>query len=282
MNTLINKNLNLGVESKQLANQYYFIPHPYLKPYISHYTFIHAPIKKSDDLKPEKVHIIPDGSGCLIFEFGNKDIKSCCWGPTSEVAQVERNSLDTGEMMFFIEFLPGGLRAISGINQQELKDLKCEGVDVSKDLIWSLEECVKRVNSIEGMIKDIEALILTYMENKSKKILKAYPIIYDINRNKGRAIVSELARKHYISERQLRRIISRDIGLGIKEYARIVKINNIIKLFKTSNRQSIYTIIDESYHDDSHFIKDFKELVGYTPSQYIKRMSDFYNEPYKY
>ncbi|WP_460645371.1 helix-turn-helix domain-containing protein [Lacrimispora brassicae] len=35
------------------------------------------------------------------------------------------------------------------------------------------------------------------------------------------------------------------------------------------------------HYDPSHFVHDFKDVYGLTPTEYIRKMSLFYNDPFK-
>ena len=87
------KNSSIAVISTNLTNQYYIKPHFLLRDYISHYTFIYADKSTQHSKAPTKkeLHLIPDGSGCFIFEFSFDDVKLSCWGSTSKVVTVQNN-----------------------------------------------------------------------------------------------------------------------------------------------------------------------------------------------
>jgi AraC-like DNA-binding protein len=66
-------------------------------------------------------------------------------------------------------------------------------------------------------------------------------------------------------------------------FSRLVRVNNSINIFKNFDCTN-YLNVSESlgYFDQPHFIHDFKEICGVSPKLFLKNMSAFYNEPFKY
>jgi len=83
---------------------------------------------------------------------------------------------------------------------------------------------------------------------------------------------SETLKDINIDERTLQRSFLKRIGVSPKMLARIARVNH---LWEEINRQKATSYQDlvylGNYFDQSHFIKDFKNLVGETPSHFFKR-----------
>lgn len=140
---------------KANSNRRFFLsPHPLLKRYISHYSFYFG--KEKPDYKSKPLFIIPDASGCIVFKFKENMIQNLLWGPTKEVKEVE-NDL-SGTFYFFVEFLPGGLKGLTGIDLNELTDkiLNLEEVNSKVNLsIIETFESKKNINSFKLKIDEI-------------------------------------------------------------------------------------------------------------------------------
>lgn len=75
-----------------------------------------------------------------------------------------------------------------------------------------------------------------------------------------------------ISPRQLRRLFKYYIGDTAKTFCKVVQFQNILKAKPSSQslkRNKLF--YDIGYYDQSHFIKDFKNFYGVTPSKAFKR-----------
>jgi len=266
-------------------NHFYFMPHALLRKYISHYTLTYSSssIKDARDDSSDELKIIPDGSGCIIFEFNGREIDEKCWGPTSKLVRVKNGNSKHNERRFFIEFLPGGLHALTGIHQKELKDVQCPIYDIDSKLSKSLRNAVESSKTIDELIFKVDSILIQAIEENSRNLKNILSVIDKIRHTAGTMPIKNLAESAYISERQLSRVFEEVIGLNPKMFSRLVRINKAIKIYKGhAISKSTYIAYESGFFDQSHLIREFNELCGTTSSNFIKNMSDFYNEPFKY
>ena len=98
----------------------YIAPHPLLRPYIAHYTFCAQGAQPKSHL-PEKLTLIPDASGCVVFSYDGRALSGCFWGPTTKTVVVFGDA-ENIPLRFFIEFLPGGANRLLGLNLKDFTD----------------------------------------------------------------------------------------------------------------------------------------------------------------
>ncbi|WP_332942339.1 helix-turn-helix domain-containing protein [Clostridioides difficile] len=109
-----------------------------------------------------------------------------------------------------------------------------------------------------------------------------YTIIPLIIQNSGNISSQEISKKVFYSSRHLNRLFNQYLGLSMKSFSRLVRINKSIKLLN-NNKTSLMSICNElGFYDIPHFIKDFKIVCGITPQKYRANMSDFYSEIAKF
>lgn len=81
--------------------------------------------------------------------------------------------------------------------------------------------------------------------------------------------VRELARHLGRSVRTLQRVFAEDVGLSPKTLLRIARIQRALALARASTLLRWSAIaVRAGYHDQSHFVRDFRELVGGAPSEF--------------
>lgn len=75
-----------------------------------------------------------------------------------------------------------------------------------------------------------------------------------------------------ISSRQLRRLFDFYIGDTAKTFSKVVRFQNILRANPSSQslRQN-KLFFDVGYYDQAHFIKEFKNFYGVTPSKAFGR-----------
>lgn len=279
-NILVNKHLKI----KENLNYIYIAPHPLLSKYIAHYTIsfpsLHEVRKCSENIND--LILIPDSSGCIIYTYENNALSSSVWGATTKTVTV-KNDVNLDKIRFFIEFMPGGLHVITGIRQSELCDVQLQVDELDKTLSYLLNSAVENSNNLDDMISLVDAIFLNRIQNSSKQ----NPIINSaLNRIKaanGGLTIKQLSANEYISERQLNRLFNEYIGVNAKLFSRLVRVNYSINILKKLHYKSCLNLSQVlGYFDEAHFIHDFKQICGVSPNSFLKNMSDFYNEPFKY
>ncbi len=269
---------------KETANYIYIAPHPLLKKYIAHYTISFPNASKAtrcNDNTSDLI-LIPDSSGCIVYTYENNNLSSSLWGATTKTVIV-KNDVNLKKIRFFIEFVPGGLHAITGIKQSELCDIQIQVDQVDKCLSYSLIHAVEISNNIDDMISMANMIFLKAIEKNNKQHAVVNSTLERIKAESGVLTIKELSQSEYVSERHLNRLFNQYVGIGAKMFLRIARVNNSINMLKSDHYKScLNTAQILGYFDQSHFVHDFKQICGVSPKKFFKNMSDFYNEPFKY
>ena len=92
----------------------------------------------------------------------------------------------------------------------------------------------------------------------------------EIDTSLGMISIDNLADRHGVSRRWVEKLFSRKIGLSPKVYARIVRCQAAVAAMRSNTRQS-EPFLEVGYFDQSHMIKEFKKLLGMTPTMVLKR-----------
>ncbi|MFN7118863.1 MAG: helix-turn-helix domain-containing protein [Saprospiraceae bacterium] len=76
-----------------------------------------------------------------------------------------------------------------------------------------------------------------------------------------------------ISERHLRRLFYREIGIQPKQYQRVVRIYEAFRQLKQGHYKKLGDIAYNcGYYDQMHFIDEFKYFTGRTPTEYLREL----------
>ncbi|ADK15046.1 MULTISPECIES: helix-turn-helix domain-containing protein [Clostridium] len=269
---------------KETPNYIYIEPHPLLRKYIAHYTILFPNPKEmgrcSDNIGD--LTLIPDCSGCIIYTYENSDFLLSLWGATTKTVIV-KNDVNLKKIRFFIEFVPGGLHAITGIKQSELCDIQTQVDEVDKCLYDSLNHAAEIANNADDMVSMVNRIFLEAVEKNNKQHAVMRSSLEKIKVANGVLTVKELSSSEYVSQRHLNRLFNEYIGINPKMLLRISRINYSINMLKKAENKSYINASQIfGYFDQSHFIHDFKQICGVSPKEFFKNMSDFYNELFKY
>lgn len=253
----------------------YILPAAPLRRAIAHYT-ITFPDYQLPVSNESTLQLIPDVSGCFVFDFPKSRIK--VWGPTTKVVSVA-NDLNTYPCRFFVEFLPGGLYQIFGRSIREMVDQEYELKELNPPLYDQIQSQLLKISTFDELVDLMNKLLC--------QEIKKYPIespildqIEHIYSQHNIQRTTDIAQKLGMSERQVNRCFNKYIGMSVKKFSKIVTINHLIQDMNHKNLMDI--TFDYAYFDQAHFNHVFKEICETTPTEYIKNLSDFYNEIYKF
>jgi AraC-like DNA-binding protein len=89
----------------------------------------------------------------------------------------------------------------------------------------------------------------------------------------GNVRVEALARELNVSARYLNGLFHREIGLSAKSMVRIVRLERALDRLDVAGDHDLSALaFDCGYYDQSHLNRDFRDLVGLTPSEYRARV----------
>ena len=255
----------------------YIAPHPLLRPYIAHYTFCAQGAQPKSHL-PEKLTLIPDASGCVVFYYDGRALSGCFWGPTTKTVVVFGDA-ENIPLRFFIEFLPGGANRLLGLNLKDFTDRREPLELVCPSLSIGIKNAFEQSQRVAYLSNAIDTLLLTALAEMPGNPRPLSPILKHVS---CQSTVSTAAEKIGYSERHLQRLITEALGMRYKTFTRLTRIN--LAMQRMEKDPVAFTKLAHAlgYYDQSHFNHDFKAVCGISPTKYYAHMSDFYNESYKF
>lgn len=253
----------------------YVLPDESLRNLISNFT-ITFPNKK---MISDAYTIMPHGSVTLVFFYNTGGLQSLLFGPTTKPQKVGAIA-NTCDMIFIIEFQPAGFFPFSKINQKDLTDniLPFSSVDAALD--QSLRNILTAAVDADLLLTETERKLMSSIQLLYPKELTL--AINLIIQAQGSITASEISNRSFYSTRHLNRLFNLYLGMSIKAFSRLVRINKSITMLNETTHTLAFVCEKLEYYDISHFVKDFKIVCGITPQEYRLHMSDFYNEIAKY
>lgn len=131
------------------------------------------------------------------------------------------------------------------------------------------EENMLHIFSIHDRQKQIEILEKYWLSKfQHKEISLIENILNDV---KADLKVEDIAEKHTLSRQYISKLFKEHIGKPISEYKKIQQFRNtLVKNKKIKNLTELSYA--NSYYDQSHFIKNFKELTQIKPSAFFAKV----------
>lgn len=262
-----------------------FEPSINLKPFIQFYWIFE--LDSRSVVEPHR--IVPTGCVELMFQYGDGLLKM-----KNNKISAQPKSIITGQLTNFYDVIQTGKTAFLSILFKPhaakmffnlpINELANQNIDIS--LIFKSEnkhipERLALVKSHEEKIIIIEDFLVGHLSEAQlynfNRISKSIDLI---NTNFGDVRVSQLSDIACLSEKQFCRIFNYYVGLQPKNFIKIVRLQaSFYYMQKFKPKSTIELAYLCGYYDQAHFIKDFKNLTGYTPHTYFKNegiVSDYF------
>lgn len=247
-------------------------PIPPLQPYIKFIWLLDG-----EEENPAIERVFPDGCMELIFHTGQPFSKL-----VGEVAVEQSASILVGQLtqalflqpskkisVIGVRFKPYGLAAFTNIPAYEIT-----GAELTTRQIWGvegahLEEQVNLANSLAA-VDIIQDFLLPRLQHTFAAHFDIAGLVQHMNTN-SEAEISYFAGLANLGERQFARRFRNVVGISPKEYLKINRFNQVLKLLETGKTGNFSAIAMQcGYYDQAHFIKDFREYTGTTPGGFVQ------------
>ena len=244
-------------------------PHPALSPFIDAYWTVTG---HNAGFVPDKV--LPDACVDIIFNAG-----------PAFAAEIGATRMDRGHAYLIgtmtrfkemirppatrligIRFKPGGFPFF--YDHQLLKNTADKTIEFDPGLLPDIPEPYRQTK-IPEYPSNLAALLDRFFCNRlaapSQQILT---LITTVHQAEGRLTVTELARRNFITTRQLERLFSLHLDIAPKELINVTRFRYAFsKIRQESPRKRLLDIACEcGYYDHAHFTNDIRRYTGSSPS----------------
>jgi AraC-like DNA-binding protein len=236
-------------------------PHPALSPFIDAYWTVTG---DNTGYLPDKV--LPDACVDIILNTGP--------GFASEIGATQ---MDTGQAYLIgtmtrfkemirppatrligIRFKPGGFPFF--YDHLLLKDTADKTIQFDPSLLPPIPDTSSNPAPL------LDRFFCNRLANPSQQTLT---LITTVHQAKGRITVSELAKRSFVTTRQLERLFSLHLDIGPKEFINVTRYRYALdEIRHVSSRKSFLDIAFEcGYYDHAHLANAIKKYTGSIPSE---------------
>lgn len=230
--------------------------------------------------------ILPDGCMELIIHYGDRYISD--FGNKEEtqpeniiVGQITQaiKLQPTGKTgIIAVRFHPWGLHGLTGIPMNELKHRFLDSSDIlGKNTLFLREELnnkphQEKIAVIERHLYDI---LLKNRDAKSHNKLQYFEHITGIiQKTAGNSPVAKLAGLHNLSVRQFNRSFNEVMGVSPKQFNRIIRLQHFLSSYQPGGDTLTNVLHESGYYDQAHFIREFRDMAGMTPTAFFKESKE--------
>jgi AraC-like DNA-binding protein len=257
---------SLGIMNLQQTAQKFQLsrlaPSEELAFFIRHYWIVRWDLRGQE---PYIQHVIPNPCVNLIVEPGQTAI----YAPGKE---KYGHHLEGHGCVFGVKFKPGGFypffkQPVSGMTSP----LNIQSVFDADPL--ALEgDMFAQENELQ-MVALIEQMIRPKLPAQDAQVAFINEIIDYINEQHDITKVDSLCEHFHVNKRTLQRLFDHYVGVTPKWVIKLARIQNAAEMTDVSDKPNWSKLsMDLGYHDQSHFIKDFKSIIGQTPDEYARQV----------
>ena len=155
--------------------------------------------------------------------------------------------------------------------QHDLKFSMASCVRLKFLVLKAYKECLINDNDSETSIKALVLNAFEFFQEKRERISpKWVALIAEVlhDRWNENVSVTELSNQLKLHPVTISKSFPKHFHCTLGEYSRKIKIDKAVSLINHSNRSLTEIALECGFFDQSHFIKTFKDITGFTPKEY--------------
>jgi len=239
-----------------------YAPHPALSPFIDAFWTVSG---TNNTAQPDK--ILHDGCVALILNTGptfqdRRDATPMAAGEAYLVGTMTRYIemiRPPATQLTGIRFKPGGFSFF--YDPSLLRDTADQTLEFDRTLFPAGD-----LNA-PNPATPFNTFFLRRLKTPSQPI---QPLIEAIQKTNGRITVSQLARKNFITTRQLQRLFHLHLAITPKAFINFVRYQSAIQLLNTKRTRLLDIACACGYYDHTHLANEIKKYTGATLSHFSK------------
>ena len=222
---------------------------------------------------PFTLPLYANGAPTLLFQTARGNIKNNSNHLTLFGQTVFPETLtihDNFTLMAYF-FKPFALFALFGVSAQELTNHPIDLNLLAPSKTGQLQEQLLNAASTESMLALLDDYVFSLITKTTADCQLIRFATLAIVQNASKDALLKVQQELHITERTFQRMFEKNIGIAPNQFRRIWQFNNA---FQQLNNRQFNKLTDiafaNSYADQSHYIRAFKEFTGITPKDYLK------------
>lgn len=236
--------------------------------------------------EPELLDLVPDGfpeiaiklqSKICLQSFGSETVEMPRVGVFGQLTTRFRSYLHPHSKVIFVKLYPWTPKLLFNLPICLLNNKITELEALTSDKLFrQLAFDIGNINQLQEAGPLLDTFFLKkFALNKLDSPFLVFTI-QQIFQSNGTASINSLRQNIHASRRYIEKLFKKHIGLTPKQYARLIRVKkaSIIMSHENFSGQVSSVAAELEYFDQSHFLKDFKMVVGTTPTRFLKQLSE--------
>lgn len=264
-----------------MFHQNIYYPQKALRPFISQYKFLSleegsAPITSIRDYPRTAMDMVFFFKGNITLSLDENvklDLSSCAF-----LGQFDKGyniSYQQNVQALDVQFRPNGVYPLTKIPLKETFNNHISIADLmsTKFPIEDLYECLSAQPTDLGKVKVLEDFLLDIYQISDLHYRLDYGIQY-VQQQQGLVSVQELCEKLNTNYKSLNRWFEKKVGTSPKRFIQLTRFKFILEKIDQGGKPDWMELVDTyNFHDQAHFVKEFKQFAGRTPTAYLAEIA---------
>jgi AraC-like DNA-binding protein len=222
--------------------------------------------------------ILPDGRPELVLHFGDAFERVTRGGRAKQPLTLFAGQLTeqltlraTGDVnVLGVRFHSYGGGPVLRVPQQDLAGLTLDVADISPGLARSLRTVRDQTDDVNVAVPLVQSVLEKWIEQRAAD-WRVQAVTRRIVDSGGAVSIDRLAEDLSLTRRHLERLFVDAVGLPPKRLARITRFQRALRMLEQAEprQRGVVTAAACGYADQSHFIREFRQLAGCSPSEHL-------------
>ncbi len=226
----------------------------------------------------DEVRVLPDGAVDIIFNLGAKSSRDAAFVVGTMTRPLVVTSPPSALSDFVaVRFRPGAAHAVLGLPAHELTDRR-EHLAGTCPWASGWADRLGEVRDVGGRVRLLDELLRSRVVDLPTPDPRVLDGIRRIAATRGNVSVESLSQWLGLSRQQLGRLFDRHVGVGVKLFARIARLQGLLRALPVrgaaDERRPDWAglAVDFGFYDQAHLGAEFKALTGVTPRKFHREV----------
>lgn len=186
--------------------------------------------------------------------------------------------------IFAVRFHPHGFSAFCAVSPRTMHNRAIPLEDLFGNAARILSDSVLGAGSAAERMLLIEHFLVQHLRPVRSEDESLVPLLDAMQASRGQIALDAVLTGSGLSRRQQERRFAQQVGLSPKQLCKMIRLQSVLPALLSGSFDSLTELaMFGDYYDQAHFIKDFRALTSFTPSQFCAsriQMSLFYCSPW--
>ena len=175
--------------------------------------------------------------------------------------------------IFGVKLTPIAIPLLFSLPASEITNLSFELKELCNSSVTDLAKLIQDTNNYEVMTQMFNSFVFDKLNKKDENKINDQILILTNNNDTNSIRLSDTLG---FSQRHCERIFRETVGFNTRLYSKILRFENCLNKITKKTNNFTDVALNSGYYDQAHFNHDFKHFSGFTPTQYVSYLNEYF------